>query len=69
MAGSLGCGVKPCCSRADHGAVAEDARANLLELEYLQKTIGPTGRLAIAPFIKTSSRDLWQIYMLSREKK
>lgn len=46
--------------------VAEEVRANLKELEFLQKSIGPTGRLAIAPFIKTSSRDLWQIYMLSR---
>ena len=45
--------------------VAEDARANLQELDFLQKAVGPTGRLAIAPFIKTSSRDLWQIYMLS----
>ncbi len=46
--------------------VTEEARANLQELEYLQKQIGATGRLAIAPFVKTSNRDLWQIYMLSR---
>jgi RsiW-degrading membrane proteinase PrsW (M82 family) len=44
----------------------EGARENLQELGFLQKAIGRTGRLAIAPFIKTSSRDLWQIYMLSR---
>jgi RsiW-degrading membrane proteinase PrsW (M82 family) len=36
------------------------------ELKYLEKTIGPTGRLAIAPFLHTSSRDLWQIYMLDQ---
>lgn len=47
--------------------VPEDTRAKLQELQYLEKSIGPTGRLAIAPFIKTSSRDLWQIYILSRK--
>ncbi len=34
------------------------------ELEYLQKSIGKTGKLAVKPFLHTSSRDLWQIYML-----
>lgn len=36
------------------------------ELRHLEKTIGKTGRLAIAPFLHTSSRDLWQIYMLDQ---
>jgi hypothetical protein len=36
------------------------------ELRHLEKNIGPTGRLAIAPFLHTSSRDLWQIYMLDQ---
>lgn len=36
------------------------------ELKHLEKTIGPTGRRAIAPFLHTSSRDLWQIYMLDQ---
>jgi hypothetical protein len=36
------------------------------ELKHLEKSIGPTGRLAIAPFLHTSARDLWQIYMLDQ---
>ncbi len=34
------------------------------ELTYLEKNLGTTGKLAIAPFLHTTSRDLWQIYML-----
>jgi RsiW-degrading membrane proteinase PrsW (M82 family) len=37
------------------------------ELKYLEKSIGKTGQLAIAPFLHTSSRDLWQLYMLGRK--
>lgn len=36
------------------------------ELKYLEKSIGITGKLAIAPLLHTSSRDLWQMYMLGR---
>ncbi len=36
------------------------------ELRHLEKSIGKTGRLAIAPFLHSSSRDLWQIYMLDQ---
>jgi protease PrsW len=46
----------------------DDTRANLGELRYLERAIGPTGRLAITPLLRTSSRDLWQIYML-RERR
>jgi RsiW-degrading membrane proteinase PrsW (M82 family) len=41
-------------------------RANLVELQYLQKSVGKTGRLAIHPFLATSSRDLWQLTMLGK---
>ncbi|HYQ86316.1 MAG TPA: PrsW family glutamic-type intramembrane protease [Bacteroidota bacterium] len=34
------------------------------ELKYLQKSIGKTGQLALAPLLHMSSRDLWQIHML-----
>jgi protease PrsW len=44
----------------------EHVRANLEEMKYLEKSIGPTGKIAILPFMKTSSRDLWQLYMLKR---
>ncbi|MFQ5865528.1 MAG: PrsW family intramembrane metalloprotease [bacterium] len=36
------------------------------ELRYLEKSIGKTGKLAILPFLHTSSRDLWQLYMLGK---
>ena len=41
-------------------------RENLKELKFLEKSIGPTGRMAIMPFLRTSSRDLWQFYRLER---
>ncbi len=37
------------------------------EIAYLEKNIGKTGQLAIAPFLHTSSRDLWQLYMLGKK--
>ncbi len=42
-------------------------KAKLEELDYLERSIGPTGKLAMAPFLRTSSRDLWQIYMMRDE--
>ena len=36
------------------------------ELQYLEKNIGKTGKIAIMPFLHTASRDLWQIYMLEK---
>jgi RsiW-degrading membrane proteinase PrsW (M82 family) len=35
------------------------------ELRYLEKSIGRTGLLAIDPFLHTSTRDLWQLHMLT----
>lgn len=35
------------------------------ELEYLEKSIGKTGMVAIHPFLHTSTRDLWQLNMLN----
>ena len=46
--------------------IDEHVRANLEELKFLERSIGPTGQLALMPFLRTSSRDLWQIYMLKR---
>ncbi len=34
------------------------------ELDYLRKSIGKTGKLAILPFLRTSNRDLWQLYLI-----
>ena len=43
----------------------EQTRAKLEELEYLEKSIGTTGKLAIKPFLRMSRKDLWQFYMLA----
>jgi RsiW-degrading membrane proteinase PrsW (M82 family) len=45
-------------------AVPEGTREKFVELRHLEKTIGPTGRLAMAPCFHQSTRDLWQIYHL-----
>lgn len=34
------------------------------ELRALERNIGATGKLAIMPFLHTSARDLWELYML-----
>lgn len=34
------------------------------EFTYLEKSIGKTGKLALAPFMRLDDRDLWQLYML-----
>jgi protease PrsW len=36
------------------------------ELKYLEKSIGKTGKIALAPFLRTNSRDLWQLQMLQK---
>jgi len=46
-------------------AVGRDVRANLDELRYLEKGIGPTGLLAMKPIQRQSSQDLWQIHVLA----
>lgn len=36
------------------------------ELRYLEKSIGPTGMLAVRPLISQTPRDLWEMHQLSR---
>jgi RsiW-degrading membrane proteinase PrsW (M82 family) len=43
---------------------APEVAEKLAELKFLQKSLGKTGRLAISPFLHTSNRDLWQLYLL-----
>jgi RsiW-degrading membrane proteinase PrsW (M82 family) len=38
-----------------------ELKEQLNELKFLERSIGPTGKLAIQPFVHTSSRDLWQL--------
>ncbi len=42
-----------------------EVKAMLEELRYLEKSIGPTGHRAVKPFLRMSSRDMWQLYMLT----
>jgi protease PrsW len=44
----------------------QDVLAKFEELRYLEKSIGATGKLAMHPFLHTSSRDLWQMHLLRR---
>lgn len=39
--------------------------AKFAEIDYLQKNIGKTGMLAIAPFLHTDSKDVWQLRLLT----
>jgi len=43
----------------------EETKAKLEELNFLVSSIGPTGLLALKPFLRMSQKDLWQFYMLS----
>ncbi len=38
------------------------------ELRYLEKSIGPTGMLAIRPLLSQTPRDLWEMHHLARER-
>ncbi len=42
-----------------------ETKAKLEELKFLESSIGPTGLLAMKPFLEMSQKDLWQLYMLS----
>lgn len=39
----------------------------LTELQFLKKSIGRTGELALSPIMQASSTDLWQLQLLERE--
>lgn len=47
--------------------VDPDVKEKFTELKYLEKSVGQTGRLTIMPFLRWSSRDLWQLYMLGKK--
>lgn len=51
-------GIKP--------SLPPDITEKLAELSHLEHAIGRTGRLAVAPFIRTSSRDVWELKVLAR---
>ena len=46
--------------------IDEETREKLAEIQYLERSIGRTGRIAMRPVLPMSSKDLWQIYMLGQ---
>jgi hypothetical protein len=46
--------------------VDDEVWANFAEMKYLERSIGRAGKVAILPFLRTSSRDLWQLHMLEK---
>lgn len=46
--------------------VAPEVRAMVEEMRFLEKSIGKTGQHAMKPFLRLSSRDLWQLYLLGK---
>jgi protease PrsW len=40
--------------------------AKLEELDFLERSIGATGKLAMAPFLRVSAKDRWQLNLLRR---
>lgn len=44
--------------------IAPDTKEKFEELNYLNKSIGPTGKIALSPLILQSTQDLWQIYFV-----
>lgn len=45
--------------------IGERTREKFAEMEYLEKSIGKTGVLAMRPFLHMTRKDLWQLYVLT----
>jgi RsiW-degrading membrane proteinase PrsW (M82 family) len=46
-----------------------EVEEKLTELDFLEKSIGRSGLLAMGPFLHWRTRDLWQLHMLGRGRK
>ncbi len=44
-----------------------EVTGQLNELQFLEKSIGQTGKLLMHPFIRLTNRDLWQLHMLAQK--
>jgi hypothetical protein len=44
--------------------VDDETRAKLAELEYLERSIGRSGQLALRPLLLVTGKDLWQLHVL-----
>ena len=42
----------------------EETRSKLVELEYLEASLGRTGQLALRPLVVATGKDLWQLSVL-----
>jgi protease PrsW len=42
----------------------DDAADRIAEIRYLERSVGPTGRMALRPFLRRSQRELWQRHLL-----
>lgn len=45
----------------------EPTRAKLVEMRYLERSIGRTGRLALLPLLHEGDKEIWQLNMLESE--
>ncbi len=48
-----------------HAVIEDEVKEKLQEMKFLEKSIGPTGILAVSPIFTQSTKDLWQIYMIA----
>ena len=44
----------------------DETRAKLAELEYLERSIGRSGQLALRPLLLVTGKDLWQLRWLAQ---
>lgn len=44
-----------------------EIRSAFVELEFLEKSIGKTGKIALQPLLNLSDQDLWQLHMLQKK--
>lgn len=44
----------------------DESRALFTELRFLEGSIGKTAKLAVLPFLRTSGKELWQLYMMGK---
>ena len=48
-------------------ALDEATREKFIEMRYLERSVGKTGRLAVVPLLQESRKDAWQLRMLESE--
>jgi len=48
-------------------AIDAATRDKFVEMRYLERSVGKTGRLAVVPLLHGSSKDVWQLKMLESE--